>query len=36
VPALAGGLADLTLHYPPRITPLGDDVLIEFDVHGSH
>jgi diaminohydroxyphosphoribosylaminopyrimidine deaminase/5-amino-6-(5-phosphoribosylamino)uracil reductase len=36
VPALTRGLSDLTLHRPPRVTSLGDDVLIEFDVHGSH
>jgi diaminohydroxyphosphoribosylaminopyrimidine deaminase/5-amino-6-(5-phosphoribosylamino)uracil reductase len=33
VPALTGALADLVLDRPPRVTTLGDDVLMEFDVH---
>ena len=33
VPALSGALADLVLDHPPRVVLLGDDVLLEFDVH---
>jgi diaminohydroxyphosphoribosylaminopyrimidine deaminase/5-amino-6-(5-phosphoribosylamino)uracil reductase len=33
LPALTGALADVALHHPPRVVPLGDDVLLEFDVH---
>jgi diaminohydroxyphosphoribosylaminopyrimidine deaminase / 5-amino-6-(5-phosphoribosylamino)uracil reductase len=36
VPALTGGLAGLVLDHPPRVIPLADDVLIEFDVHRPH
>jgi len=36
VPALSGALADLVLDRPPRVITLGDDVLMEFDVHRSH
>jgi diaminohydroxyphosphoribosylaminopyrimidine deaminase/5-amino-6-(5-phosphoribosylamino)uracil reductase len=33
VPALTGALSDVVLRRPPRTVPLGDDVLLEFDVH---
>lgn len=33
VPALTGALADLVLDRPPRVVALGDDLLMEFDVH---
>ena len=33
VPALTGALSDVVLKRPPRTVPLGDDVLLEFDVH---
>lgn len=33
VPALTGALSSVVLMRPPRTVPLGDDVLLEFDVH---
>jgi diaminohydroxyphosphoribosylaminopyrimidine deaminase/5-amino-6-(5-phosphoribosylamino)uracil reductase len=36
IQALAGGLRELVLDHPPRVVSLGDDVLMEFDVHRTH
>ncbi len=33
VPLAAGPGRELVWGMPPRVTPLGDDVLVEFDVH---